>query len=82
MDDEYFENCQVIFSINTLMSHVENNFINDDFYRKVIKHNLLKQHQVYIDQKQQNIIHYVEMASASSFLMEGMIASAWSILLC
>ena len=32
MDDEYFENCQVIFSINTLMSHVENNFINDNFY--------------------------------------------------
>lgn len=64
------------------MSHVENNFINDDFYRKVVKNYLLKQHQVYIDQKQLNMFHYVEMPSPSSFLMEGMIASAWSILLC
>ena len=39
MDDEYFENCQVIFSINTLMSNVENNVTNDNFYRKVIKNN-------------------------------------------
>ena len=82
MDDEYFKNCQVIFSINTLMSHVENNFINDNFYKKIIKNNLLRQHQVYIDGKQVNMFYYVGMPSASSFLIEGMIASAWSILLC
>ena len=82
MDDEYFENCQVIFSINTLILHVENNFINDNFYRKVIKNNLLTQHQVYIDQKQLKMFHYVEMPSASSILVEGRIASAWSIDLC